>query len=258
MIHLKNAEQIRLMTESGKVTGAILHELGKLIRPGVTTLDIDRYVEETITGHGMYPTFKGYDDFPASACVSVNEELVHGIPSAARVLKEGDIVSVDIGATHKGWVSDAARTYLVGEVDEEARRLVRICRESFFRALAACRPAGRLSDIGHAVQTHVEAAGFSVVLDYVGHGIGRKMHESPQVKNYGDPGKGPRLMRGMALAIEPMINEGVADVETLEDGWTVVTKDRKRAAHYENTVIITDGEPLVITLDDRDRQEVAQ
>jgi methionyl aminopeptidase len=224
-----------------------------MIVPGVSTLEIDRYVEDTILANGMIPTFKGYGGFPASACVSVNEELVHGVPSASRILKEGDIVSVDIGATYQGWVSDAARTYPVGAVSSEAERLIRVCRESFFKALAHCLSGSRLSDIGHAVQTHVEDAGFSVVLDYVGHGVGREMHESPQVKNYGAAGQGPKLMKGMALAIEPMINEGTSDVYTQDNNWTVATADEKLAAHYENTVIITDGDPLVITLDERDK-----
>ena len=252
MIKLKTDEQIGHMAVSGKVTGRILHELSELIRPGVTTKDIDRYVEEAILAEGMTPTFMGYNGFPASACVSVNEELVHGIPSEARILKEGDIVSVDIGVTHKGWVSDAARTFVVGEVTPAAERLIRATRASFFEGLKACRAGRNLSDIGHAIQTCVESEGFSVVLDYVGHGIGKAMHEDPQVKNYGDPGKGPKLAKGMALAIEPMVNEGAPAVKRLPDGWTVVTEDGKLAAHYENTVIITEDEPLVITLDERD------
>ncbi|MCL2111731.1 MAG: type I methionyl aminopeptidase [Clostridiales bacterium] len=256
MIKLKTDEQIGLMAESGKVTGRILYELEKLVRPGATTKDIDRFVEEAILAEGMKPTFKGYNGFPANACVSVNEELVHGIPDEARVLKEGDIVSVDIGITHKGWVSDAARTYAVGTVSETAERLIRAAKESFFESLKVCRAGHRLTDIGHAIQTHVEAEGFSVVLDYVGHGIGRHMHEDPQVKNYGEPGKGPMLAKGMALAIEPMINEGVAAVKVLSDGWTVATEDGKLAAHYENTVIVTDAEPLVITLYEGDERDV--
>jgi methionyl aminopeptidase len=253
MIYVKNAKQIGLMAASGKVTGSILHDLAALIVPGVSTLEIDRFVEETILENGMIPTFKGYEGFPASACVSVNEELVHGVPSASRILEKGDIVSVDIGATHQGWVSDAARTYPVGAVSPEAERLIRVCRESFFKGLEHCRAGARLSDIGHAVQEHVEDAGFSVVLDYVGHGIGKEMHESPQVKNYGEAGRGPKLMAGMALAVEPMINEGTSDVYTRDNNWTVATVDGKLAAHYENTVIIADGDPLVITLDERDR-----
>lgn len=254
MIRIKTDEQIKLMAESGKVTGRILFELANMIKPGMTTLEIDRYVEEEIRKEGMIPTFKGYHGFPASACISVNEVLVHGIPSEATVLAEGDIVSVDVGATHKGWVSDAARTYAVGAISEKAESLIEVCRQSFFEGLRQCRAGNRLTDIGHAIQTYVEENDFSVVLDYVGHGIGSNMHEDPQVRNYGEAGKGPILTKGMALAIEPMINEGLADVFTSEeDGWTVRTCDGKLAAHYENTVIITDGDPMVITLDERDK-----
>jgi len=252
MISLKTDPQIELMREAGAVTGRILRELAGMIKPGVSTKEIDSFVEKSILAEGMTPTFKGYNGFPASACVSVNEELVHGIPNEGRKLREGDIVSVDIGVTNKGWISDAARTYAVGEVNETAARMIETSRESFFEGLKHCRPGNRLTDIGHAIQTRVETDGFSVVLDYVGHGIGCNMHEDPQVRNYGEPGKGPKLAKGMALAIEPMINEGAADVIKLGDDWTVVTKDGKLAAHYENTVIITDGEPMVITLDERD------
>ncbi|MDR3305773.1 MAG: type I methionyl aminopeptidase [Clostridiales Family XIII bacterium] len=253
MIRIKTDAEIRLMAESGKVTGAILRDLAGVIKPGVSTLEIDRFVEDSILAAGMEPSFKGYGGFPAAACVSVNEELVHGLPSEKRILREGDIVSVDIGATHKGWVSDAARTYPVGEVSEAARRIIRVCRESFFAGLAYCRDGNHLTDIGHAIQTCAEREGFSVVLDYVGHGIGKKMHEDPQVKNYGEAGRGPKLMKGMALAIEPMINEGISDVYSRDDGFTVATVDGKLSAHYENTVIITGAEPLIITLDERDR-----
>ena len=253
MIKIKSDKQISLMAESGKVTGRILHDLKEMICPGISTMDIDRFVEESILKADMVPTFKGYGGFPASACVSVNEELVHGIPRDTRILKDGDIVSVDLGATYKGWVSDAARTYAVGEISEQAAHLIQTARSSFFEGLKYCRVGNRLTDIGHAIQTCIEAEGFSVVLDYVGHGIGRDMHEAPQVKNYGTPGGGPPLVKGMALAIEPMLNEGIADVKILDDKWTVVTKDGKLAGHYENTVIITDGEPMVITLDERDK-----
>jgi len=252
MIRIKTDRQIELMRQGGIVAGNILFELAGLIKPGVSTLQIDRFVEDKIRQVGMEPSFKGYNGFPASACVSVNEELVHGIPKGTRLLTEGDIVSVDVGVTNKGWVSDAARTYAVGRVSETAERIIRTAKESFFEGLKHCRPGSRLSDIGHAIQDRVEAEGFSVVLEYVGHGIGSKMHEDPQIKNYGDPGRGPKLVKGMAFAIEPMINEGVADVRKLDDDWTVVTKDGKLAAHYENTVIITNGEPMIITLDERD------
>jgi len=252
MIRIKTGEQIELMRASGVVTGRILHELYGLIKPGVSTKEIDSFVEESILAEGMAPTFKGYNGFPASACVSVNEELVHGIPKETRLLQEGDIVSVDIGVTYRGWISDAARTYAVGQVSGTAARMIDTSKESFFEGLKRCRPGSRLSDIGHAIQSRVEEDGFAVVVEYVGHGIGSKMHEDPQVKNYGEPGKGPRLVKGMAFAIEPMINEGTADVVKLDDDWTVVTKDGKLAAHYENTVIITEGEPMIITLDERD------
>ena len=252
MIGLKTDEQIEMMSAAGVVAGRILYELTGLVKPGVSTEAIDRYVEEAILAEGMEPAFKGYNGFPACACVSVNEELVHGIPKETRLLEEGDIVSVDLGVTNKGWISDAARTYAVGEVSKTAARMIKTSSESFFEGLKYCRPGNRLSDIGHAIQARIEAEGFSVVVEYVGHGIGSKMHEDPQIKNYGEAGKGPMLAKGMALAIEPMLNEGVSDVVKQDDGWTVVTKDGKLAAHYENTVIITAGEPMVITLDERD------
>jgi len=253
MITIKTDAQIELMRAAGVVTGRILHELKGIMKPGLSTKEIDLFVEEAILAEGMAPTFKGYNGFPGSACVSVNEELVHGIPKEDRILSEGDIVSVDVGVTNKGWISDAARTYAIGEVSETAARMIDTSKESFFSGLEFCRAGNRLSDIGHAIQTRVEKDGFSVVLEYAGHGVGEKLHEDPQIKNYGDPGKGPTLRKGMALAIEPMLNEGVCDVVKLGDGWTVVTKDRKLAAHYEHTVIITDGAPMVITLDERDR-----
>ncbi len=236
------------MRESGKVTGQILRDLEELIKPGISTKEIDRFVESTIRRNGMIPTFKGYGGFPASACVSVNEEVVHGIPSKKRKLKEGDIVSVDVGATYKGYVSDAARTYGVGNVDPEAQRLMDTAKASFFEGLKFCKVGHRLSDISHAIQERVEREGFGVIVDFVGHGVGRAMHEEPQIPNYGAPGRGPRLAKGMVFAIEPMITQGTYEVETLLDNWTVVTLDRKMAAHYENTVVITDGEPELLTL----------
>jgi methionyl aminopeptidase len=254
MIYIKTEDEIAIMRTSGKVTGSILFELKDMIRPGMSTKDIDNFVEDTIRAAGMEPTFLGYNGFPASACVSINEEIVHGIPEETRFLKEGDIISVDVGATYKGYVSDAARTYPVGTVSAEAQHIIDVCRDSFFEGLAYCRVGCRLSDISNAVQTKAEAEGFSVVRDFVGHGVGRKMHEDPQIKNYGKPGKGPKLLSGMALAIEPMINEGHHDTETLLNNWTAVTIDGKLSAHYENTVVITDGEPLVITLDEREAQ----
>ena len=249
MIIIKSEEEIELMRISGKVTAFILKELESFIRPGISTDDIDKFVESTITSNGMIPTFKGYGGFPASACVSINEEVVHGIPDKKRILKEGDIVSVDVGSTYKGYVSDAARTYPVGTVSDTAKKLMDTTRESFFAGLEYCKVGNRLSDISHAIQVRAESDGFSVIRDFVGHGVGQNMHEDPQIPNYGKPGRGPRLAKGMVFAIEPMICEGTYDVETLSNDWTVVTLDGKLSAHYENTVVITDGEPQLLTLD---------
>ena len=200
----------------------------------------------------MIPTFLGYGGFPASACVSINEEVVHGIPDKKRILREGDIVSVDVGSTHKGYVSDAARTYAVGEISEEAKHLIEATRDSFFAGLEFCKVGCRLSDISHAIQVSAEGEGFSVIRDYVGHGIGSDMHEDPPVPNYGKPGHGPKLVPGMCLAIEPMIAAGKYQVKVLDNEWTVVTTDGSNTAHYENTVVITDGEPRILTCFDRD------
>lgn len=249
MIIIKSEEEIELMRISGKVTAFILKELESFIRPGISTADIDKFVESTITSNGMIPTFKGYGGFPASACVSINEEVVHGIPDKKRILKEGDIVSVDVGSTYKGYVSDAARTYPVGTVSDTAKKLMDTARESFFAGLEYCKVGNRLSDISHAIQVRAESDGFSVIRDFVGHGVGQNMHEDPQIPNYGKPGRGPRLAKGMVFAIEPMICEGTYDVKTLSNDWTVVTLDGKLSAHYENTVVITDGEPQLLTLD---------
>ncbi|MDD4390926.1 MAG: type I methionyl aminopeptidase [Eubacteriales bacterium] len=248
MIIIKSQDEIEIMRESGKVTGLILKELEKIIAPGISTMDINGFVEETILKHKMIPTFKGYGGYPAAACVSVNEVVVHGIPSKEKILKQGDIVSVDVGSTYKGYVSDAARTYPVGEISSEAERLIRVTRESFFEGLKFCRAGYRLSDISHAIQKKAESEGFGVIRDFVGHGVGREMHEDPQIPNYGKPGRGPRLLQGMVLAIEPMITQGSYEIEVLLDNWTAVTCDGKLAAHYENTVVITDGEPELLTL----------
>lgn len=247
MIIIKSEEEIRLMKEAGAVTALILQSLSDIIRPGISTDVIDGFVEETIAKHGMIPAFKGYNDYPASVCASINDEVVHGIPSKERKLKEGDIVSVDVGTIHKGYYSDAARTYPVGKVDDEAARLIAVTEESFYEGLKFCKEGKRLSDISHAIQQYVENNGFSVVRDYVGHGIGKMMHEDPQIPNYGVPGRGPRLAAGMVFAIEPMVNEGGWQVKIMPDNWTVKTQDGKRSAHYENTVVITKEEPLLLT-----------
>lgn len=248
MIIIKSKDEIDLMRESGKVTGYVLRTLADIIKPGISTMDINNYVEKIITGYNMTPTFKGYGGFPGAACVSINEEIVHGIPSKDRILKEGDIVSVDVGSTWKHYVSDAARTYPVGEISEDAMKLIKVTEESFFRGIEFAKVGYRLSDISHAVQKHAESAGFGVIRDYVGHGVGRNLHEDPQIPNYGDPGKGPRLQEGMALAIEPMIVQGSYETETLLNDWTVVTADGGLSAHYENTIVINDGEPELLTL----------
>ena len=248
MIIIKSDQEIDLMRESGKVTGYILKELENLVRPGISTADIDAFVEKTIRGSGMTPTFLGYGGFPASACVSINDEVVHGIPDKKRILREGDIISVDVGSTYKGYVSDAARTYPVGQVSEAAEKLMKATRDSFFAGLEFCKVGHRLSDISHAIQVSAEGDGFSVIRDFVGHGVGHQMHEDPQIPNFGKAGRGPRLAKGMVFAIEPMICEGTYNVRTLENDWTVVTLDGKLSAHYENTVVITDGEPELLTL----------
>jgi len=248
MIIIKSAQEIEMMRESGKVTGKILRELEDFIKPGISTMDIDRFVEDTIRAHGMIPSFKGYGGFPGSACVSVNEVVVHGIPSKNKILKEGDIVSVDVGSIYKGYHSDAARTYGVGKISAEAQRIIDAAKDSFFEGLKYCKVGCRLSDVSHAIQQKVESEGFGVIRDFVGHGIGSDLHEDPQIPNYGKPGRGPRLAAGMVFAIEPMITEGTYEVDVLLDNWTVVTQDGKLAAHYENTVVITDGEPELLTL----------
>lgn len=237
-----------MMREAGKVTALILAELGNVIKPGISTLDIDRFVEKVVKEHHMTAAEKGYCGYPANVCVSVNEEVVHGIPSRKRLLREGDIVSVDLVVEHKGYMADAARTYAVGRVSEEASRLIETAEKAFFNGIGFAREGCRLSDISHAIQTTVESAGFGVIRDFVGHGIGSEMHEDPQIPNYGRPGRGPRLQRGMTLAIEPMITQGSYEIDVLADDWTAVTVDGGLAAHYENTVVITDGEPELLTL----------
>lgn len=246
MIILKTKREIEIMRKAGKLV-AQSHELvRKHIKPGVTTLELDLLVEDFLRSQNAIPTFKGYNGFPFSICASVNEEVVHGFPST-RKLAEGDIVSIDIGATFEGYVGDSAKTFLVGEVDDEKRRLVEVTRQSFYEGIKFAKESFRLSDISHAIQQYVESNGFSVVRDFVGHGVGRNMHESPQIPNFGKPNKGPRLQEGMVLAIEPMINAGKYNVKVLDNDWTVVTIDGKPSAHYEHTVAITDGEPLLLT-----------
>ena len=236
------------MREAGKVASLILRELKDLVKPGISTMEIDRFVEKTVKAHGMKAAEKGYCGYPASVCTSVNEEVVHGIPSKKRILREGDIVSVDLVVEYKGYMADAARTYAVGRVSPEAEELIKTAEDAFWKGIQFAKVGCRLSDISHAIQTEVEGRGFGVIRDFVGHGIGNKMHEDPQIPNYGKAGKGPRLQAGMTLAIEPMICQGSYEVDVLLDDWTAVTVDGGLAADYENTVVITDGEPELLTL----------
>ena len=247
MIIIKSKQELDLMREAGKVCGQILRDLKDLIKPGISTLEIDRFVEKTVREHGMTAAEKGYCGYPASVCVSINDEVVHGIPSKKRHLKEGDIVSCDLVVEYKGYMADAARTYPVGQVSPEAAHLIETAERAFFNGIAFAKPGYRLQDISHAIQQTVEGEGFGVIRDFVGHGIGSEMHEDPQIPNVGKAGKGPRLQPGMTLAIEPMITQGTWEVDILEDDWTAVTLDGGLAAHYENTVVITDGEPELLT-----------
>lgn len=248
MIIIKSKKEIDFMKAAGKIVAGVFEKISGAVVPGITTHELDSIVEDYIIAHGAIPAFKGYNGFPASICTSINEQVVHGIPGPT-VLVEGDILSVDVGAVINGYYADAARTFPVGEVSEKALELISVTKESFYEGLRFARPGYRLSDISHAIQTFVEERGYSVVKAFVGHGIGQKMHEEPQVPNYGPPGKGPRLRPGMALAIEPMVNTGTDQVEILENKWTVVTKDKQLSAHYENTIAITEGEPLILTVE---------
>lgn len=246
MIRLKNQREIELMRRAGKITAAARALAGEMVKPGVTTREIDKAVHDFILSQGATPTFLGYSGYPASVCISVNEVVIHGIPGD-RVIKDGDIVSIDVGATKDGYVGDCAATFVAGSCDEESRKLIDVTRQSFFEGIKYARPGYRVSDISHAVQTYAEENGFSVVREFVGHGVGRQMHEEPEIPNFGKPGHGPRLVAGMTIAVEPMINAGVYGVKILKDGWTVVTIDGKRSAHYENTILITNGDPIILT-----------
>ena len=235
------------MREAGRLVGEVLTELASKVAPGISTAELDELAEKRIAKRGAVPAFKGYHGYPATICASINDEVIHGIPSGRRVLVEGDIISLDVGASIDGYYGDSAITLAVGRVSEEAATLLRVTEESLFKAIEQARPGRRLSDISHAVQHHVEAHGFSIVREFVGHGIGQRMHEEPQVPNYGEPGHGPRLAEGMVLAIEPMVTMGSWEVRILEDGWTAVTQDGSLAAHFEHTVAVTDDGPEVLT-----------
>ncbi|WP_406677304.1 type I methionyl aminopeptidase [Moorella sp. ACPs] len=247
MIVLKSRREIALMREAGRIVARTLAKLKDHIAPGVTTAELDRIAEDYIRKNGAVPAFKGYQGFPASICVSVNEEVVHGIPGLKQ-LAEGDIISIDIGAVKNGYVGDAAVTFPVGAIDAEKQHLLAVTEAALYEGIKHAVAGNRLTDISHAIQTYVEKNGLSVVRDYVGHGIGRAMHEDPQVPNFGPPGYGPRLRVGMVLAIEPMVNAGTHEVYTLANRWTVVTRDKKPSAHFEHTVAVTDNGPEILTL----------
>ena len=246
MITLKSAHEIELMRRAGKITAAARAVAREMVKPGVTTQQIDQAVYRFIKSQGAIPSFLNYNGYPASVCVSVNDEIIHGIPGK-RVLQEGDIVSIDVGAYIGGYHGDCAATFPCGKVSPEAQNLIDVTRQSFFEGIKFAKEGCRLYDISAAIQGYAESHGCSIVREYVGHGIGTEMHESPEIPNYGHPGRGPRLLRGMTIAVEPMVNAGTAAIRQMPDGWTVRTADGKLAAHYENTLLITDGEPEILT-----------
>ena len=247
-VTIKSEREIELMREAGKILAKTHNELEKALKPGMTTWDIDHLGEEIIRSYGCIPSFKNYCGYPASICVSVNDEVVHGIPSKDRILQDGDIVSLDAGLIHEGYHSDAARTHAVGNISEEAKRLIEVTKQSFFEGIKLAVPGNHLFDISEAIQKYVESNGYSVVRDLVGHGIGTHLHEDPQIPNFKQRRKGMKLRPGMTLAIEPMVNEGSYDVVWLDDDWTVVTEDESLAAHYENTIVITEDGCEILTL----------
>ncbi|TCK62229.1 type I methionyl aminopeptidase [Seleniivibrio woodruffii] len=247
MVVIKSKSEIELMKAPCHIVKEVLEKLEDFIKPGLTTLDIDKFVENIISSRDALPSFKGYRGYPASICASINEVVVHGIPSDRKIV-EGDIISVDVGAFKNGFHGDAARTYAVGKISKEAEDLIRVTKESFFKGIEKAVDGGRLTDISHAVQVHCESHGYGVVRDFFGHGIGREMHEEPAIPNYGKPNRGLRLRAGMVLAVEPMVTAGHYSVKTLKDGWTAVTEDGSLAAHYENTVAITPNGPEILTM----------
>jgi len=247
LIIQKSSDEIKRIRDSCLIVTEILVSLKDMIVEGINTQELDRVAETIIYSRKAQPAFKGYRGYPATICASINSQVVHGIPSTKRKLKQGDIISIDLGVYYNGFYGDAAYTYPVGKVNERTQRLLRISEESLYRGIEKASEGNRLFDISHAIQTYVEQSGYSVVKDFVGHGIGRSLHEEPQIPNYGKKGRGPRLKKGMALAIEPMVNEGTWEVEILEDGWTAVTKDGKLSSHFEHTVAITQNGPLILT-----------
>lgn len=247
-ITVKSPREIELMRESCRLLSLVHEELAKIIRPGISTKEIDRVCEELIRSYGCTPNFLNYQGYPASVCVSVNEEVVHGIPKESRIIQEGDIVSLDTGLIYQGYHSDAARTHAVGPISAEAQKLMDVTKQSFFEGIKMARAGNHLHDISNAIDAYVTSYGYGIVRDLVGHGIGTHMHEPPQIPNFAQRRRGPKLRAGMTLAVEPMVNMGTADVEWLDDGWTVISADYSLSAHYENTILITDGEPEILTM----------
>ena len=247
LISIKSPREIEAMRKAGRITAQARALAGSMVAPGVTTLEIDKAVRRFIESQGAKPSFLGYSGFPGSACISVNEEVIHGIPGP-RVLKEGDIVSIDVGAFIGGFHGDCAATYACGQISDEAKKLIEVTQQSFWEGIKFARPGQRVSDISHAVQQYVESHGCSVVRDFIGHGVGAKLHEAPEVPNFGPAGRGPRLLPGMTIAVEPMVNAGDWRVKVLKDGWTTVSLDGSLTAHYENTILITEDGPEVLTV----------
>jgi methionyl aminopeptidase len=247
MISIKSPREIELMKQAGKIVALAHQEVKKYIKPGVTTYELDQIVEKTIRAHDAIPSFKGYGGFPGSACTSVNEQVVHGIPSKDVVLKNGDIISIDIGAEYEGYHGDSAWSYPVGTISEEAQQLLDVTKQSLFEGLKMARAKNRLSDISNAIQTYAESYGYSIVREFVGHGLGKQLHEDPQIPNYGPKGRGTLLKAGMTLAIEPMVNMGRKEVKVLSDNWTAVTRDKSLSAHFEHSILITEDECVILT-----------
>ncbi len=248
MIVLKTGRELKIMKEACRISAGALQLVGRAVEPGVTTAELDRIAEEYIRSEGAVPNFKNYDGYPATACISVNNEVIHGIPTEKRKIKQGDIVSVDLGAMFEGYHGDNAATFACGDISDEAKRLMDATKESLYEGIKAARAGGRIGDIGHAVQSYVEARGYSVVRQFVGHGVGTHLHEAPEVPNFGIPGRGIRLLPGMTIAIEPMVNIGKPDVKIMPDGWTVLTKDGSLSAHFEHTVAVTSDGPQIMTV----------
>ena len=249
MIQIKSKREIELMRCAGRIAANALAAAGRAAVPGITTGELNDLIQKSIEKDGAYPSFLGYAGFPGAACISINDEVIHGIPGK-RVLCEGDLVKIDVGATYQGYVADCANTFPVGKISDEAQRLIDVTRQSFYEGMKYAQTGNRVSDISHAIQTYVEENGFSVVRKYVGHGVGAQLHEEPEVPNFGSPGVGARLVSGMTIAVEPMVNQGVYTVKELSDGWTVKTRDGKLSAHYENSVLITENGPEILTLAD--------